>query len=127
MDGARDWGVLDQLSDGEEKSRPDIWRDDVRSVKTTNWPPHLIERKLLLASYANGWHPHDQVFFANPLCVGFSEKHARSVLEVIHGTGALVYIHDMGQEFRPGDDLGPFWVEHKRQLKNAQMKKHRTG
>ena len=123
--GARDWGLPELQNGGDGKKRLDIWFDDVRNVRTTNWPSKLPAREVLLRQYRTVKLPNNEVYFANPLCVGFSEKHARDVLATIHGTGALAYVHDMQREFRPGDDLAPFFAEHKRQLKNAQQGKWR--
>ncbi|WP_167685397.1 hypothetical protein [Parasedimentitalea denitrificans] len=121
--GARDWG-LPGLEEKLQVTR-DIFRDDVRKIRTTNWPSRLPNRDVLLRVYRNSKVPEDHVFFANPLCVGFSKGHAQSVVEAIHGAGALVYVHDIRREFRPGDDLDPLWIEHARQLKNAQMGQYR--
>ena len=121
--GARDWG-LPGLEGNPQISR-DIFRDDVRKVRTTNWPSKLPNRDVLLRVYHDAKVPEDEVFFANPLCVGFSKGHAQSVVETIHGAGALVYVHDLQREFRPGDELDSLWIEHARQLKNAQMGQYR--
>ncbi|NIZ59851.1 hypothetical protein DL239_02545 [Sedimentitalea sp. CY04] len=122
--GARDWG-LPGLEEKPQISR-DIFRDDVRKIRTTNWPSKLPNRDVLLRVYRDSKVSEDEVFFANPLCVGFSQKHAQSTIEDIHRGEALLYVHDMRREFRPGDDLAPLWKEHLRQLKNAQMRQYRT-
>lgn len=37
-----------------------------------------------------------------------------------------MYVHDAGREYQSDKQLAKFWVEHGRQLKNAQMRKYRA-
>ncbi|MGR3813797.1 MAG: hypothetical protein ACU0AU_06875 [Cognatishimia activa] len=124
MDAAREWGVPDlQLL---EMDLSPIWIDDVRKVKTTYWPSRLPKRQELLTALKHYDMPHWSIFFANPLCVGFSKSHALSVIEVIFNAKAAMYVHDAGREYRSEKQLTKFWVEHGRQLRNAQMRKYRS-
>ncbi|UWQ59979.1 hypothetical protein K3722_07565 [Leisingera caerulea] len=58
-------------------------------------------------------HVGDQVFFANPLCVGFSEKHARSTVEGLFDAGLVVYVHSVKGNgpalYQKGDDMTEFY------------------
>lgn len=116
---AQEWGLREAKNGGENAGQLDIWFDDFRSsasVARLNAP-----RQRAIVSSLDRSKPRlpSEVFFTNPLCLGFSKEQAREALQVIHGAGALVYVSDMGREFGPGDDLEAFWAEHERQLKNT--------
>lgn len=131
IEGAREWGLPELQNGGDGKERLDIWFDDLRKVKTTNWPSAMHQRDVFLRTYRSGKLPHDEVFFAHPLCAGWSKKMAAEMVETIHASEALIYVHDMGKElegrreFRPGDDMADFWEVHRKALKAVQTDKYR--
>lgn len=125
IEAARAWGISE--ASFEELDVSPIWVDDVSKVKTTYWPSRLPQRNDLLNAFRLHQLPDHTVFFANPLCVGFSKAHAQSVIDVIFGSGAAMYVDDLGREYRSGKQLAAFWKEHSRQLKNAQMTKYRRA
>lgn len=91
-----------------------LFVDDVRHVKrTTNWPAKLVERGILLEKFQTLRPVGHQVFFANPLCVGFSEKHARSTVEALYDAGLEVYVHSVKDNgpalYQKGDDMTEFY------------------
>ncbi|WP_238368811.1 hypothetical protein [Mesobacterium pallidum] len=84
--------------------------DDVTSVKrTTNWTKHLPMRAKLIEAGIIWELKGDQVWFCTPLCVGFSEKHARETVEGLWAGGMEVYVHTLRNNgpacYAPGDDL----------------------
>ena len=102
-----------------------IWIDDVRKVKTTYCPSRLPKWQELLTALKHYDMLHWSIFFANPLCVGFSKSHAQSVIETIFNAKAAIYVHDADREYRSEKQLIQCWAEHARQLNNAQMRKYR--
>lgn len=107
---ARAWGV-----DKDTIGRNDIsalFVDDVRDVRTTNWMPKLRERSEFIARMRSIQPIGDQVFFATPLCVGFSAKLAKETMQGIWAAGMQVYVHavkDNGSaQYVEGDDLADF-------------------
>lgn len=109
---ARAWGVDESTLGAEDVSA--LFVDDVRHVKrTTNWPAKLVERSVFLEKMNKLQHVGDQVFFANPLCVGFSEKHARSTVEGLFDAGLVVYVHSVKDNgpalYQKGDDMTEFY------------------
>lgn len=105
---SRAWGV-----DEDTLGRHDIsalFLDDVRDVgRTTNWWPHLVNRADFMRRMAEIKAAGDHVFFATPLCVGWSAKLARDTLQGCWDAGLLVYVHavkDNGAAlYAPGDDV----------------------
>jgi len=122
---ARSWGIPELHFKHEDMSA--IWVDDVLDVRrTTNWASYLTDRADLINGLKRVKGRGDSVFFMNPLAVGFSQKHAETVIDQIFRWGHMVYIHDMGLLFREDDDLSDFMAEHARQLKAAQMRDYRN-
>lgn len=104
---ARAWGVVDSKIEAE-----DVWTlivDDVRNVKrTTNWAAYLRERTFFLKKW-KAYNPKgDTVFFATPLCVGFTEKMAQETIEDLWAAGMKVYVHSSCALYVEGDDLSDF-------------------
>jgi hypothetical protein len=124
LNAAWAWGIPEMPFQDDDVSP--IWLDDVRGVRTTYWPKRLPQRQHLLDAYGQDRCPGHAVFFYNPLCVGFSKAHAKSVIDVLFSAEVAMFVHDQAREYRPGDNLSEFWREHARQLKNAQMKQYRT-
>ncbi|WP_152610470.1 hypothetical protein [Leisingera sp. ANG-DT] len=109
---ARAWGVDESILGGVDVSA--LFVDDVRHVKrTTNWPGKLVERGIFLKKMKLLQHVGHQVFFTNPLCVGFSEKHARSTVEGLFEAGLVVYVHSIKDNdpalYQKGDDMTEFY------------------
>lgn len=106
---ARAWGVEESNLQGVDISA--VFTDDVRKVKrTTNWAPYLTERFSFIARarQLDGVTDGSSVFFATPLCVGFSEKLAQQTVAGLHEVGMQVYVHSIGALYRKGDDLTEF-------------------
>ena len=104
---ARAWGVDDSAIDGQAVGA--VITDDVRNVRrTTNWPAHLRERTFFLKKW-RAYNPvGDAVFFATPLCVGFTEKMAQETIEALWAAGMKVYVHSTGALYVAGDSLTEF-------------------
>lgn len=109
---ARAWGVKEDVLGRDDISA--LFIDDVSKVgRTTNWRPHLENRfRFLEVMGLHKWEG-DQVFFATPLCVGFSSKLARETVEGIWKAGMQVYVHstrDNGPAiYCDGDDMSEFY------------------
>lgn len=116
---ARDWGIPELQFKEDDVSA--LWIDDVRKVKTTNWPSKLPQRADLFDQQKQVKGRGDSVFFVNPLAVGFSAKHAREVIEQVFDNGHLVYVHSTGETYRKGNDLVEFFGAHRRMIKAAQQ------
>jgi hypothetical protein len=127
--GARAWGCIEDWLETDHTGRIDVsplFVDDVRKVKrTTNWWPKLEERDVLFRALSVAESPADQVFFFNPLCVGFTEKMARETIDRIWKHHAMVYIHSEGTLYKPGDDLDDFFEQLRKDIKAAQMRDYR--
>lgn len=102
---ARAWGVEETMLDGEDISA--VITDDVRNVKrTTNWPSWLRHRTFFLKKW-QAYRPEGHVvFFATPLCVGFTEKLAQETIETLWAAGMKVYVHSNCAMYVQGDDIG---------------------
>lgn len=123
---ARAWGIPELLL--QEMDVSPIWVDDVRKVeRTTNWLQKLPARASLLAGLRMVSGRGDQVFFMNPLCVGFTVKIAEDTLNRIFESGHLAYVHDMGVLYRSGDDLTEFYTALRRNIKAAQQADYRAS
>lgn len=104
---ARAWGLSETEVEGEPVGG--VIKDDVRKVKrTTNWPAHLVERVSFIGRMKRLEPAGDTVFFATPLCVGFSAKLAQDTIEALWGVGMQVYVHANGAVYLAGDDLTEF-------------------
>ena len=94
--GARSWGV--------DATSGRLLIDDVRNLgRTTRWDNKLPNRALLLREIAA--QPSSEVYFRSPLCLGFSEKHAREMVEAVWGAGGMVYVQTMMTLYSEGDDI----------------------
>lgn len=104
---ARAWGVAEEMSGGDDISALII--DDVTGQRTTNWPKLLESRAAFLEIIGTILPEGDQVFFATPLCIGFSPAHARQVIERLWSCGMMVYVHTVRGNgaalYAPGDDI----------------------
>lgn len=104
---ARSWGVTASMLGRRDVSALII--DDVTGKRTTNWAGLLKERAGFL-DVMGAIHPvGDQVFFATPLCVGFSPAHARQTIDRLWSCGMLVYVHTVRGNgsalYAEGDDI----------------------
>lgn len=121
---ARAWGVAESQLAGEDVSA--IIVDDVRKEKrTTNWTPKLVERASFFSSMKALRPDGHTVFFATPLCVGFSEKHAMETIQALWDVGMCVYVHSRGAAYKPGDDMTEFFEAVKREANAAYVRSHR--
>ncbi|MBY5974975.1 hypothetical protein KUV28_21685 [Ferrimonas balearica] len=104
---ARAWGVTESMHGARDVSALII--DDVTGKRTTNWPGLLKERASFLDTMGTILPTGDQVFFATPLCIGFSPAHARQVIERLWSCGMLVYVHTVRGNgsalYAEGDDI----------------------
>jgi hypothetical protein len=104
---ARAWGVTEAMLGAKDISALVI--DDVTGRRTTNWAGLLTERAAFL-DVMGAIHPvGNQVFFATPLCIGFSPTHARQTIERLWSCGMLVYVHTVRGNgsalYAEGDDI----------------------
>lgn len=104
---ARAWGVTESMLGRRDVSALIV--DDVTGKRTTNWPGVLKERAVFLDTMGMLLPAGDQVFFATPLCVGFSQGHARQTIERLWSCGMLVYVHHVRGNgsalYADGDDI----------------------
>lgn len=122
---ARAWGVTESWLEDVDVSA--IFIDDVRKVKrTTNWVPHLKERFTFMNSAAHIDAAGSGVFFATPLCVGFSEKLAQQTIDGLWAVGMHVYVHSVGAIYLPGDDLTEFLAQVGRDANAAHVRAWRS-
>lgn len=104
------WGLKSEKLGGEISVGP-FTLEDVRKVKTTNWPAQLPKRAAFIARRKL---EHEEgiegvvVFFANPLCVGFSKAHAEKTIRDLWDAGCSVYVHLLARTYQAGDDLTEF-------------------
>ena len=112
---ARAWGIEKEMLGKMDISA--IIEDDVRSVKrTTNWMGKLVQRVEFLTrlrAYLGQGDPVEvEIFFADPLCVGFSANVAKDTIDLVWAAGADVYVHAVKGNgaaiYRKGDDLTEF-------------------
>jgi hypothetical protein len=121
----RAWGLEEDLIEGMDLSG--VLVDDVRKVKrTTNWHPHLKERFGFIANARLLTLPEAPVFFATPLCVGFSEKLAKDTIEGLWEAGMHVYVHSIGAIYSQGDDLTDFLAGVGRDANAAHVRASRN-
>lgn len=104
---ARAWGVTEAMMGPDDISA--LVLDDVTGARTTNWPRLLTERAAFLDAMGEILPAGDQVFFATPLCIGFSPAHARQVIERLWSCDMLVYVHTVRGNgsalYAEGDDI----------------------
>ena len=104
---ARAWGVTDAMAGRGDVSAMIV--DDVTDRRTTNWSGLLTARAAFLERMGEILPAGDQVFFATPLCIGFSANHARETIERLWSCGMLVYVHTVRGNgsalYAEGDDI----------------------
>ena len=104
---ARAWGVTERMLGRDDISALII--DDVTGKRTTNWPRLLTERASFLDAMGTILPAGDQVFFATPLCIGFSPAHAKQTIDRLWSCGMLVYVHTVRGNgsalYADGDDI----------------------
>lgn len=124
--GARAWGAhTDWYAEMDVSS---TYVDDVSKVeRTTRWDDKLPMRDALITALSVQPGHHNQVFFKSPLCIGFSEKHARETLEKIFAQGTLVFIQSEASLYRSGDDLGELFEAVAREAKAATQRRYRAN
>ncbi len=104
---ARAWGVTESVLGASDISALVI--DDVTGKRSTNWPGLLTSRAEFLDAMGSLMPAGDQVFFATPLCIGFSRAHTRQTIERIWSCGMMVYVHSVRGNgsalYADGDDI----------------------
>lgn len=126
---ARAWGVTASMVGAKDVSALVV--DDVTGKRTTNWAGVLKERAGFL-DVMGAIHPvGDQVFFATPLCVGFSPAHARQTIERLWSCGMLVYVHTVRGNgsalYAEGDDITDLLAMVAAEQNAANVRKSRAG
>lgn len=125
--GAFVWGLKSEKLGGEISVGP-FTREDVRKVTTTNWPANLPKRASFIARRKL---EHEvgieglEVFFATPLCVGFSMAHADQTIRALWDAGCAVYVHLLAQTYRVGDDIAELLQKVEREAQTAHTRLHR--
>lgn len=127
---ARAWGVPEIMAGKLDISTVIV--DDVRKVKrTTNWMSRLPERAAFLKQ-ARAFQAHgDTVFFATPLCVGFSARLAEQTIRELWAAGMHVYVHAVHGNgsalYVEGDDLTEFLEAVSAQANAAHQRDYRAA
>ncbi|WP_146194489.1 hypothetical protein [Thioclava sp. NG1] len=108
---ARAWGVTESMLGRDDISA--LILDDVSKVKrTTNWMAKLEARAAFIDAMRLLRPEGDTVFFATPLCVGFSAKLAEQTVRGLWEAGMQVYVHSVRDNgaalYVDGDDLTEF-------------------
>lgn len=126
--GALVWGLRQGKLGGDIQVGP-FTLEDVRKVKaTTNWPANLPKRASFIARRKL---EHEagieglEVFFAAPLCVGFSRAHAEMTIRALWEAGCAVYVHLLAQTYRDGDDISELLQRVERDAHAAHTRLHR--
>lgn len=126
---ARSWGVPVHLL-GETDLSPVIY-EDARGIKTTNWPSRLPKRADFFERLKHMGLKDVGVFFATPLCVGFSELHARDTVSTLFGLGCSIYVHtvkDNGSAlYVEGDDMEEFFLSVGHLANAAHQRVHKAA
>lgn len=125
--GAFVWGLMSEKIGGEINVGP-FTREDVRKVKTTNWPGQLPKRAAFIARRAREREEGIEgveVFFASPLCVGFSKAHAEQTVRALWDAGCAIYVHLLAQTYREGDDIANLLQKVEREAQTAHTRLHR--
>lgn len=123
---AREWGVAESWLGGADVSAL-IVDDARRAVRSTSWRRQLPERADWLQRIQFLRIDGDTVFFATPLCVGWSVKQVKETVEALWSAGASVYIHSEGVTLAEGDDLEALLALVSRQANAAAVASHRSG
>ncbi|MBW3243235.1 hypothetical protein KUV57_11060 [Epibacterium sp. DP7N7-1] len=127
---ARAWGVTESMNGLNDI--PSLVIDDVMGVRTTNWPSRLKKRASFLEEMCSIAPAGDQVFFATPLCVGFSPTHAHQTIERLWSCGMLVYVHSLRGNgaalYAGGDDISDFldMVDTEQNTSSVRMSRNRS-
>lgn len=125
---ARSWGVTESMYGPNDISA--LILDDVRGRRTTNWPRLLVERASFLDAMGEILPEGDQVFFATPLCIGFSPAHAKQTIDRLWSCGMLVYVHTVrgnGQAlYAEGDDISDLLDMVAQEQNAANVRKSRN-
>lgn len=126
---ARAWGVEERRVGKLDISNLIV--DDVSKVKrTTNWVPKLENRFEFIKTMKALKVPGDVVFFANPLCVGFSAKVAEETIAGLWDAGLKVYVHAVDGNgpaiYSAGDDMTEFYETITRLANNAHQRKFKS-
>jgi hypothetical protein len=122
--GARAWGAARDMHQGMDIST--TYTDDVRGMRTTNWPAALPQRALLFDALAINSRFEQEVYFRSPYCLGFSAKHLRDTAARIWDAGAGIYIQTEDVLLMPGDELDDIVAAALRERKAAEMRDHRA-
>lgn len=126
---ARVWGVTESTLGRADISA--LFIDDVRKVRSTNWMGKLEKRKRFLEVMAELKPSGDQVFFATPLCVGWSAHLAEQTIRGLWDVGMEVYIHAVKANgpalYQPGDDLTELLQDIENSANAAHQRKHRES
>lgn len=110
---ARAWGVTaSRLGDMDVSA---LVEDDVsKVVRTTNWMGKLSNRADFIFRMQALRPVGEAVFFATPLCVGFSPKLAQDTVEGLWAAGMRVYVHSVKDNgsaiYQDGDDMTEFYA-----------------
>jgi hypothetical protein len=114
--GARAWGAHEDWLGEMDVSTTYV--DDVSKLpRTTRYDDKLPKRRELLAALHRGAAAPDQVYFREPMCVGFAAGHAKATVEAFWARGALVYVQTMDLLLRAGDDIAGLLAEVEREAK----------
>ncbi|MDO6587312.1 hypothetical protein Q4543_17510 [Salipiger sp. 1_MG-2023] len=126
---ARSFGVTESMLGPKDISALIV--DDVTGKRTTNWPGVLKERATFLDMMGELHTVGDQVFFATPLCVGFSRSHARETIERLWSCGMLVHVHTVRGNgsalYADGDDITDLLSMVAAEQNAANVRKSRAG
>lgn len=72
----------------------------------------------------------DQVFFATPLCIGFSPAHAKQTIDRLWSCGMLVYVHTVRGNgsalYAEGDDIADLMEMVAQEQNAANVRKSRN-
>lgn len=125
---ARTWGLRTTGKISDTDMGP-FNREDVRKVKrTTNWPSKLPERARFIERRKvekEAGIKGVEVFFATPLCVGFSPAHAEQTMRALWDAGVSVYVHSINKLYQEGDDLADFLRKVSAEANTAHVRAHR--
>jgi hypothetical protein len=125
---ARAWGVAEsRLGDMDVSA---LVEDDVSKVeRTTNWMGKLSNRADFIFRMKALQPVGDTVFFATPLCVGFSPKLAAQTIEGLWAAGMHVYVHSVKDNgsaiYLEGDDMAEFYGMIEKLANASYQSKHR--
>lgn len=122
---AREWGVAESWLGGADVSAL-IVDDARRAGRSTSWKRQLPERADWLQRIQFLRIDGNTVFFATPLCVGWSVKQAKETIEALWSAGASVYIHSIDQTVACGGDIKPLLSLISKQANAAAVAHHRA-